>query len=87
MRAYRNLPPDIGWSAEDRRKLEEARSKEVSDLNERLEALGAVMGSAWGRGWSMRTPRSPCCKSPRREMARHCSPQGAAGSARWVARG
>jgi nucleotide-binding universal stress UspA family protein len=45
VRAYRNPPaPILGWSAEDRRKLEEARSKEVEDLNERAEALGAVMG-------------------------------------------
>ncbi len=45
VRAYRNPPRPIGgWSAEDRRKLEKARSKEEMDLHERAEALGAVMG-------------------------------------------
>ncbi len=45
VRAYRNPPHPIGgWSTEDRRKLGEARSKEEGDLNERAEALGAVMG-------------------------------------------
>lgn len=45
VRAHRNPPrPMGGWSAEDRRKLGEARSKEEEDLNERAEALGTVMG-------------------------------------------
>lgn len=45
VRAHRNPPRPIGgWSAEDRRKLGEARSKEEEDLNERAAALGAVMG-------------------------------------------
>ena len=45
VRAYRNPPRPIGgWSAEDRRKLGEARSKEEEGLNERAETLGAVMG-------------------------------------------
>lgn len=49
VRAYRNPPRPIrGWSAEDHRKLGEARSKAEVDLNERAEALGAVMGGRPG---------------------------------------
>jgi nucleotide-binding universal stress UspA family protein len=49
VRAYRNPPHPIGgWSAEDRRKLGEAKSKEAGDLSERAEELGAVMGGRPG---------------------------------------
>lgn len=46
VRAHRNPPEPIGgWSAEDRRRLEEARSREAEHLNRRAEALGEVVGS------------------------------------------
>lgn len=49
VRAYRTPPRPIGgWSAEDRRKLGEARSKEEENLNERAETLGVVMGRRSG---------------------------------------
>ena len=49
VRAYRNPPaPMGGWSAEHRSRLDEARSKEERDLNERAEALGAVIGGRPG---------------------------------------
>jgi hypothetical protein len=49
VRAYRNPPSPIwGWSAEDRRKLDEGRSKEERDLNKRAEVLAAVIGGRPG---------------------------------------
>ena len=49
VRACRNPPEPIGgWSAEHRRKLDEARSKEERDLTEQAEALGAGIGGRPG---------------------------------------
>ena len=46
VRAYRDPPEPIGgWSAEGRRRLDEARSREQVDLNERAEVLGRTIGS------------------------------------------
>lgn len=44
VRAYRNPPEPIGgWSAEGRRRLDEARSREEEKLNERADVLGRTM--------------------------------------------
>ncbi|HJQ27780.1 MAG TPA: universal stress protein, partial [Rubrobacter sp.] len=45
VRAHRNPPEPIGgWSAEGRRRLDEARSREEENLNERADVLGRTMG-------------------------------------------
>src|SRR5215203_4638003 len=46
VRAHRNPPEPIGgWSAEDRRKLDEVTSREEESVNERAKALQEVSGS------------------------------------------
>ena len=45
VRARRNPPEPIGgWSAQDRRRFDEARSKELEALNERAEAIEGTVG-------------------------------------------
>jgi nucleotide-binding universal stress UspA family protein len=47
VRAHRYpLEPIGGWSAEGRRKLDEARAREQEDLNERAEVLGRTTGGS-----------------------------------------
>jgi nucleotide-binding universal stress UspA family protein len=44
-RAHRNPPEPIGgWSAQDRRRFEEARAKELEALNERAGAIEGAVG-------------------------------------------
>ncbi|HET7270619.1 MAG TPA: universal stress protein [Rubrobacter sp.] len=46
VRAHRNPPQPIGgWSASDRRRLDEARARETEELNRRAQALGDAVGS------------------------------------------
>ena len=45
VRAHRNPPEPIGgWSAQDRRRFDEARSKDLETLNGRAEAIEAAVG-------------------------------------------
>jgi nucleotide-binding universal stress UspA family protein len=46
VRAHQNPPERIGgWSAEDRRRLDEARSREEQELNRRAQTLAQYVGS------------------------------------------
>ena len=89
VRAYRNPPDPIGgWSAEDRRKLGEARSREEGDLDERAEALGAVIGGCpETRLVDADATLALLQVAEEGEERKTLLAVGAAGSARWAACG